>query len=92
MTCCGNQRARLLSAGPTKRAVNPGAGNVLAPARPVRHASAYFEYIGRTGITVLGQKTGKRYRFDGPGVRVAVDPADKPALATVPHLRQVMSP
>jgi hypothetical protein len=38
---------------------------------------------------VIGPITGRRYRFDQRGSRVAVDPADEPSMAAVPQLRQV---
>jgi hypothetical protein len=49
-----------------------------------------FEYVGRTGLTVAGPVSGRRYRFEETGARVAVDPRDRPALAAVPMLRQVV--
>ena len=48
-----------------------------------------FEYTGRTGLTVIGAVSGRRYRFDESGARVIVDPRDRPSLARVPKLRQV---
>ncbi|MCP5116738.1 MAG: hypothetical protein GY953_38415 [bacterium] len=54
-----------------------------------RSASAYFQYLGTTGMTVRAPITGTAYRFDGPGAILAVDPRDRRALAAVPNLRQV---
>jgi hypothetical protein len=48
----------------------------------------FFEYLGNTGMTVVGPVTGKRYRFDRPGARVEVDLHDRQSLARVPGLRQ----
>jgi hypothetical protein len=48
-----------------------------------------FEYIGRTGMTVVGPATGRSYRFDRPGARAVIDARDRAAVAAVPHLRQV---
>jgi hypothetical protein len=87
MTCCGKQRQMLGGSAPAARPVGAG-----TPAMPPRHAYAYFEYTGNTGLTVTGPVTGRRYRFDGPGARVAVDPADKPSMAAVPNLRRVAGP
>jgi hypothetical protein len=50
---------------------------------------AYFQYLGKTGVTVIAPRTRKRYRFDRTGAVVAVDPRDQRALAAVPTLRQV---
>jgi hypothetical protein len=43
-----------------------------------RTLGATFEHIGKTGLTVTGAVTGRRYRFDQPGSRVTVDPRDRP--------------
>lgn len=51
--------------------------------------SISFEYTGKTGLTVIGPVSGKRYRFAIPGERVIVDPRDRPSLTRVPCLRQV---
>jgi hypothetical protein len=45
--------------------------------------------VGTTGLTVLGPVTRKRYRFEGHGSRVSVDPRDVPSMAAVPHLRRI---
>ena len=48
-----------------------------------------FEYVGPTGTTVLGPITGRRYRFNHRGDRVAVDTRDAPSLVAVPNLRPI---
>ena len=48
-----------------------------------------FEYIGRTGLTVVGPVTGRQYRFDRTGARVEVDSRDRPSIAVIPLLRQI---
>jgi len=48
-----------------------------------------FEYVGRSSLMAIGPVTGRRYRFDGPGARVAVDRRDRRSLLSVPHLRQM---
>ena len=48
-----------------------------------------FEYIGKTGLTVLGPITMKRYRFGYPDAVVAVDPRDAPSFIAVPNLRRL---
>lgn len=60
--------------------------------RPIRHTFVYFEYIGKTALTVLGSITGKRYRFTKHSERVAVDLKDRLSLVAVPNLRQVLGP
>jgi hypothetical protein len=49
----------------------------------------FFEYVGRTGLTVVGPVTGRRYRFERPGARLEVDLKDRRSIAAVPHLRQI---
>lgn len=70
-----------------------GPPNRTAPgASPRLQAGVYdrviFEYVGDTGMTVVGPVTGKRYRFDRPGARVEVDLRDRRPLTAVPRLRQ----
>jgi hypothetical protein len=48
-----------------------------------------FEYIGHTGLTVIGLTTGIRYRFDHRGARLRVDARDAVAFQSVPLLRRV---
>ena len=48
-----------------------------------------FEYIGNTGLTIIGLTTGVRYRFDHRGARLQVDGRDALAFQSVPLLRRV---
>lgn len=52
-------------------------------------SKVFFEYVGKTGMTVIGPVTGKRYRFVQPGSRVEVDLHDRRSIASVPQLRQL---
>jgi hypothetical protein len=61
-------------------------------AQPMRYSHVFFEYIGPTALTAIGRASGKHYRFDRPGARVAVEPMDEASLRGVPNLRQVYSP
>ena len=79
MACCGDKRAQLNLARQELEPENQ--------AEPV-----FFQYTGRTGLTVIGRETRSRYRFGGPGAVVAIDSKDRYALAFVPNLRQVKSP
>jgi hypothetical protein len=40
-------------------------------------------------LTVIGQATGKPYRFERSGARVEIDLRDRPGLSVVPNLRQL---
>lgn len=88
MGCCGKNRlARLVEARPDEKN-----GPVRAMLTPRTPSAQYFEYVGKTGLTVLGPVTGRRYRFPGPGALLAVDGRDGPALAGVPNLRWTVAP
>ena len=47
-----------------------------------------FEYIGKTALTVMGNITGRRYRFNRPGDLQSVDARDAVGMMTVPVLRR----
>jgi hypothetical protein len=49
----------------------------------------FFEYVGRTGLTVIGSATGRQYRFERTGARIEVDLRDRSAMTTVPNVRQL---
>jgi hypothetical protein len=88
MSCCG--KMRLAAGAPATIArQGPPAGLSPAQAQGPRQSRVFFEYVGRTGLTVVGPVTGKRYRFDRPGARLEVDLKDRRSIAAVPHLRQI---
>lgn len=51
-------------------------------------ANNVFEYIGKTALTVIGNITGRRYRFNRPGDLQSVDPRDAGGMTAVPVLRR----
>jgi hypothetical protein len=83
MSCCGRQREQFLGASQ----VPPRVNDKLR--QPLSQPAIRFEYVGATGLTILGAVTGKRYRFDKPGSRLLVDLRDVASMASVPHLRRV---
>jgi hypothetical protein len=56
---------------------------------PVQDNLAYFQYIGKTRLTVIGRETRRLYRFDRPGAIASVDKRDQRSLEKVPGLRIV---
>lgn len=89
MSCCGNRRTGAAMPPPQRIPAAVGAG----PSADGRRSSvAYFQYSGSGGIVVTGPATGRRYRFDASGAVVAVDLADRMAVAALAHLRQVPRP
>ncbi len=83
MACCGRNR-------PVQQAENSSTTHVM-PA-PRWSSTQYFEYHGKTGLTVLGPITGRRYRFERPGMLLAIDGRDCPSMAGVPNLRRAPAP
>jgi hypothetical protein len=91
MSCCGQNRQRLGDLDSNQQMLGFFPADKRTPRTPSL-SLVYFEYIGRTGLTVTGPITGKRYRFQNPGAKIAVDSNDAPSLAAVPNLRQTRSP
>lgn len=88
MSCCGKKREQIKSTTPRPR-VSLNRPIAISPASTDNEGVIEYEYIGRTGLNLIGPVTGKFYRFDRPGARLAVDPRDKPGLINVPLLRPV---
>ncbi len=89
MACCGGKRRALYAPQPNPQAAETGAG--VTGARQVPHSGILFQYVGRTGMTVVGPITGRRYRFERGGAPVEVDARDSPGLFAVPNLERVRS-
>jgi len=88
MSCCGNKREQFQAQhAPDNRLGGPGGRPFPRAAMPTR---VVFEYMGRAPVIVMGPVSGNRYRFEGAGTRVEVDPRDRRSLAATPNLRQVM--
>ena len=88
MSCCGNKREQFQAQRvPDSRQGMP-AGRPFPRAAPA--LKVVFEYSGQPPIVVVGPVSGNRYRFDGSGARVEVDPRDRRSLAATPGLRQVV--
>lgn len=89
MGCCGKKREQFL-AGVRTGPLSNAARTPFPHFQPARYERVFFEYLGNTGLTVVGPVTGKHYRFDRPGARVEVDLRDRRPLTTVPRLRQIL--
>ena len=87
MSCCGRHRETFRGTSRGTRQPVPRASDTAS--KPLPQAPVHFEYVGATGLTVLGPVTGKRYRFDRSGSQVSIEPRDVPSMAAVPHLRRV---
>jgi hypothetical protein len=99
--CCGRNRPthpsmsrvtqplRLVHHNQT-RPTSPMHSNVPQTVSPMQ-AITYFQYNGRTALTVRGPVSGTIYRFQSPGRRVVVDLRDRQSLAGIPQLSEVSS-
>jgi hypothetical protein len=89
--CCGKTRTAVsqkrVSSPPPRRAVQTSPATAIKQ----RTNAAYFEYTGKTAMTVRGPVSGATYRFVSPGSRLAVDLRDSRHLAAVPNLAPVRS-
>jgi hypothetical protein len=80
MFCCGQGRGRV--------AMNGKAASPAPRPRPVSSAVLY-EYVGATGMSVIGPISGTQYRFAGPGAKVQIDRRDVGSMAGLPNLRRL---
>ncbi len=84
MCNCGNKRNEYaaeqhVAAGDHKNI--PQQGKKMWP-------DIYFEYTGKTALTVTGKITAKTYRFSKPGEKVLIDFRDAAGMMAVPVLRK----
>jgi hypothetical protein len=92
MSCCGNRRAALAQQNQAITIQRPASGLTgQTPGRPLVEA-VYFQYTGRTGLSVRGMFSQRTYHFAVSGAVLAVDGRDAPSLAAVPLLRRVRAP
>ncbi len=87
--CCGKNRSQVQAESQgfqfRRSGLTSGQGQQVA-----QYFGSTFQYLGPTGLTVIGPVTGRRYRFDRPGSRVDVDPRDRASVASIPMLKLVV--
>lgn len=74
----------------TVNRMRPSSAAVRPAAPPIARSSTailQYQYVGRTGLTVVSPGTGKRYRFDRPGAMQQVDPRDRFWLERIPNVK-----
>jgi hypothetical protein len=49
-----------------------------------------FEYVGKTALTIIGNVTGKSYRFNYPGNTQNIDHRDTQGMMAIPVLKRVL--
>lgn len=86
MACCGKKRMELRKLNQNTQ----GPQTIGSQVSQIQSRSNIsYQYIGKTGLTVIGTVTGKSYNFDKPGAITEIDPRDRPFLAAVPNLKLV---
>ena len=84
MCNCGNKRSQLqqfATGMPAKENADNAARQTWPPVN--------FVYTGQTALSVTGNVTGKRYRFNAPGEQQLIDYQDASFMLTVPVLQKV---
>jgi hypothetical protein len=83
MCNCGNKRNEVAATPSFKLSKQH-----FEPQKNSMWPDAYFEYIGKTGLTVTGNISGKQYRFNGQGDKQMVDYRDASGMMKVPVLKR----
>ena len=86
MCNCGNKRNSFSSQQKNEKA-KPGISKPIES----NTSSANFEYTGKTALTVIGNITGKSYRFSRTGDVQIVDHRDAPGMKMIPVLKRIYS-
>ena len=84
MCNCGNKRSSL----PQQRKVEAPKAQTPKPIISTT-PDANFEYTGKTALTVVGNVTGKNYRFSRTGAVQIVDHRDAPGMKMIPVLKRI---
>jgi hypothetical protein len=50
-------------------------------------AMLHYQYVGRTGMTVVSPATGRQYRFERPGSVLQIDARDRQWIERVPNVK-----
>jgi hypothetical protein len=89
MSCCGKKRTSLSEAD-IAMAATTAHQHAFGVSAGSGVRGLYFEYVGGSILTVIGQGTGLQYRFVGHGARASVDARDRTSLVNIPQLREVI--
>ncbi len=90
MCNCGKKRTEMKQQPNVSKATVVNKISVGALQQPLqKKATALFEYIGKTGLTVTGNVTRKNYRFNFSGDVQPIDFNDATAMSAVPVLKRL---
>jgi len=85
MCNCGNKREALTS----QDAFLLSSGNNFSGPVTKMWPDVYFEYTGKTALSVKGTISGKHYRFSRPGDVQLIDYRDASSMRGVPVLKKL---
>ena len=91
MGCYGNNRAASAQRGPAQL-LRPSAGAWAQSAKRTAADGVYFQYTGKTALSVRGMFSQRIYRFAAPMAVLEVEGRDAPGLVVVPLLKRVSTP
>ncbi len=91
MGCCGNNRAALAQRGQAK-SLRPSGETWGQNPRRTEAESVYFQYTGKTSLSVRGMFSQRMYRFVAPMAVLEVEGRDAPGLTAVPLVKRVRAP
>jgi hypothetical protein len=83
MCNCGNKRSSL-----SQQNRETPKSNVQKPII-TNTPNANFEYTGKTALTVVGNVTGKSYRFSKTSEIQIIDHRDAPGMKLIPVLKRI---
>ena len=83
MCNCGNKRSQY-NQGNNASSVQTKTSIITSK----QYTNSIFEYVGKTALTVVGNITGRRYRFNRPGDLQSIDSRDAAGMLAVPVLRR----
>lgn len=87
--CCGKKRKQVRKSSKRKRVSRPKEKTI---SHTESNSTIYFQYLGKTGLTVIGPRTGTKYHFNRPWAIVVINQNDQQALSQISLLRQVQKP
>ncbi len=85
MCNCGNKRNTFAAPQPSR----PGNPAMIKPQLAKMWPETSFEYTGNTALTVIGNITGRHYRFSQKGDLQLIDYRDAGGMMRVPVLKKV---
>lgn len=91
MSCCGNKSVPVMRQHTAESMGTADPANSQTQRPPVTE-EVYFQYTGKTALTVQGMFSRRSYRFNAPLAVVAVDGRDAPSVTAVPLLKRVRAP